>query len=78
MSTCLGHLQNGCEAMADSLLVLVPYKQKNIASSILKQIGILSPDGSKARAVEKRHEAHRQQLECCKGYTDRDGTGGWV
>ena len=48
----LGHLQNDCEAMADSLLVLVPYKQKNIASSILKQIGILSPDGSKARAVE--------------------------
>ena len=48
----LGHLQNGCEATADSLLVFVPHEQTHRASSILKQIGILSSDGSKARAVE--------------------------
>ena len=52
LCSCLGHLQNDCEAMADSLLVLVPHAQTHRASSILKQIGILSPDGSKARAVE--------------------------
>ena len=52
LCSCLGHLQNGCEAMADSLLVLVPHEQTHRASSILKQIGLLSPDGSKARAVE--------------------------
>ena len=52
LCSCLGHLQNGCEAMADSLLVSVPHEQTHRASSILKQIGILSPDGSKARAVE--------------------------
>ena len=57
LCSCLGHLQkhhgqNGCEAMADSLLIFVPHEQTHRASSILKQIGILSPDGSKARAVE--------------------------
>ena len=38
--------------MADSLLVLVPHEQMHRASSILKQIGILSPDGTKARAAK--------------------------
>ena len=50
LCSCLGHLQNGCEAMANSLLVLMP--QRHGAFSILKQIGILSPDGTKARAVK--------------------------
>ena len=45
-------LQNGCEAMANSLLVLMPHEQTHGAFSILKQIGILSPDGTKARAVK--------------------------
>ena len=48
----LGHLQNGCEAMANSLFVLMPHEQTHGAFSILKQIGILSPDGTKARAVK--------------------------
>ena len=52
LCSCLGHLQNGCEAMADSLLVFVPHEHTHRASSILKQIGILSPDGTKARAVK--------------------------
>ena len=51
LCSCLGHLQNGCEAMANSLLVLMPHEQTHGAFSILKQIGILSPDGTKARAV---------------------------
>ena len=38
--------------MANSLLVLVPHEQTHGAFSILKQIGILSPDGTKARAVK--------------------------
>ena len=37
--------------MAYSLLVFVPHEQMHRASSILKQIG-LSPDDTKARAVE--------------------------
>ena len=41
LCSCLGHLQNGCEAMANSLLVLMPYEQTHGAFSILKQIGIL-------------------------------------
>lgn len=52
LCSCLGHLQNGCEAMANSLLVLMPHEQTHGAFSILKQIGILSPDGTKARAVK--------------------------
>ena len=48
----LGHLQNGCEAMAESLLVFVPHEQTHRASSILEQIKILSPDGTKVRAVQ--------------------------
>ena len=52
LCSCLGHLQNGCEAMANSLLVLMPHEQTHGASSILKQIEILSPDGTKARAVK--------------------------
>ena len=38
--------------MANSLLVLMPYEQTHGAFSILEQIGILSPDGTKARAVK--------------------------
>ena len=34
------------------LLVLMPHEQTHGAFSILKQIGILSPDGTKARAVK--------------------------
>ena len=48
----LGHLQNGCEAMADSLLIFMQHEQTHRAYSILKQTGILSPDGTKARAVK--------------------------
>ena len=52
LGSCLGHLQNGCEAMADSHLVFVPHEQTHKACSILKQIGRLSPDSTKARAVK--------------------------
>ena len=52
LCSCLGPLQNACEAMANSLLVLMPHEQTHGAFSILKQIGILSPDGTKARAVK--------------------------
>ena len=38
--------------MASSLWVLMPHEQTHGAFSILKQIGILSPDGTKARAVK--------------------------
>ena len=53
LCSCLGHLQNGCEAMADRLLVFVPNEQAHGTCSILKEAGILSPDGIKARAVKK-------------------------
>ena len=52
LCSCLGHVQNGCEAMADSLLVFVPHEQAHGACSILAEVGILSPDGTKARAVK--------------------------
>ena len=52
LCSCLGHLQNGCEAMADSLLVLLPHEQAHGTCGILKEVGILSPDGIKARAVK--------------------------
>ena len=38
--------------MANSLLVLMPHEQTHGAFSILKQIGILSPERTKARAVK--------------------------
>ena len=38
--------------MADSLLVLVPHEQKHRSLQHPETIGILSPDGSKARSVE--------------------------
>ena len=47
LCSCLGHLQNGCQA-----IVFVPHEETHRASSILKQFGILSPDGTKARAVQ--------------------------
>ena len=66
LCSCLGHLQNGCEAMADSLLVLVSHEQTHRASSILKQTGILSPDGSKARAVENVMKLIANSLSAAK------------
>ena len=39
LCSCLGHLQNGCEAMTNSLVVLMPHEQTHGAFSILKQIG---------------------------------------
>ena len=38
--------------MADSLLVFVPHEEAHGACSILKEVGILRPDGIKARAVK--------------------------
>ena len=38
LCSCLGHLQNGCEAMANSLLVHMPHEQTHRAFSILKQM----------------------------------------
>ena len=38
--------------MADSLFVLMPHEQTHGAFSILEQIGILSLDGTKARAAK--------------------------
>ena len=52
LCSCLGSLHNGCEAMADSLVVFVSHEQMYSASSILKQIGILSLDGTKVRAMK--------------------------
>ena len=73
---CLDRLQNGCEAMADSLLVLMPHEQTHGAFSILKQIGILSPDGTKARAVKNVMKLIANTLSAAKGRTDGDGGGG--
>ena len=53
LCSCLGHLQHGCEAMSDSLLVFVPHEQAHEACSVLKEAGTLSPDGTKARTVKK-------------------------
>ena len=39
-------------AVRQWLLVLLPHEQTHGAFSILKQIGILSPDGTKAMAVK--------------------------
>ena len=50
--SCLGHLQNGSEAMADHLGAFVPHEQRHGAISLLKEAGILSPDGPEVRAVE--------------------------
>ena len=73
LCSCLDHLQNGCEAMANSLLVLMPHAQTHGAFSILKQIGILSPDGTKARAVKNVMKliANRRVLQGCT-----NGVGG--
>ena len=51
LCSCLGQFQNGCEAMADSLLIFVLHGQAHRALSILKQVGILSPDIPEVRAV---------------------------
>ena len=69
--SCLVHLQNGCEAMADSLLVFMPHKRTHRASSIPKQIGLLSPDGTKARAVKNVMKLIAYSLsfaKLCKAY----------
>ena len=42
MCSCLGHVQNGCEAMADIIFVFMPYQQTHGALRILKHIDILS------------------------------------
>ena len=51
LCSCLGHLQNGCEAMADGHLVFVPQEQTHRGCSILKQIGVLSPDDTKVKLI---------------------------
>ena len=54
--------------MANSLLVLMPHEQTHGAFSILKQTGILSPDGIKARAVKNvREEAGPDEPALLKG-----------
>ena len=58
---------NGCEAMANSLLVLMPHEQTHGAISILKQIGILSPDGTKARAAKNVMKLIANSLSVAKG-----------
>ena len=58
------------------LLVLVPYEQTHRALSTLKKVGALSPDGREGSP--KCTESHRQKPKCCKGFTDRDGAGGWA
>ena len=65
MSSNLDQLQNGCEAMADSLLAFLPHEQSHRALTILKQIETLSPDGTAARCwVETVCACHRL-LRCC-------------
>ena len=66
LCSCLGHLQNGCEAVADSLLGLMPHEQTHGAFSILKQVGILSPDGTKARAVKNAMKLIANSLSVAK------------
>ena len=63
--SCLGHLQNGCEATAHSLLVLMPHEQTHGASSILKQIGMLSPGDSSYAEILRDNIADAQE---CPSY----------
>ena len=52
--SCLDHLQNGCEAMADRLMIFMPHElheQSQRTFTILQQIGNLSSDGTKKRTV---------------------------
>ena len=50
--------------MADSLLVFVPHEQAHGARSILKDVGILSPDRTKARPVENEQAAaHSNEVQ---------------
>ena len=52
--------------MANSPLVLMPNEQTHGAFSILKQIGILSPDGTKARAVKNVMKLIAKSLSVAK------------
>ena len=52
--------------MADSLLAFVPHEQTYRASSILRQTGILSPDGSKVRAVQNVMELNANSPTAAK------------
>ena len=52
--------------MTNSLLVLLPRDQTHGAFSILKQIGILSPDGTKARAVKNVLKLMSNRLSVAK------------
>ena len=47
-----GHIQIGCEAMADSFLVFVLYEPMHRTLIILKQVGKPKPDGLKMRTVK--------------------------
>ena len=71
-------MQNGCEAMADSLLVFVPHEQAHGACSILKEVGILSPDGIIARAVKNVMKLIANSPGAAKVAPAEDGEGGWV
>ena len=51
--------------MANSLLVLM-HEQTHGAFSILKQIGILSPDGTKTRAVKNVMKLIANSLSAAK------------
>ena len=51
-ASCLDRLQNGYEALADGIQVFVLHEQWHRALSILRQVGILSADGSIMRAVK--------------------------
>ena len=53
---CLGLLQQGSEAMADRLLVLVPQEQKHARRSILGQARKLGPDLTNMGAIKHTME----------------------
>ena len=57
--------------MANGLLVLMPQEQRHGAFSILKQIGILSPDGTKATAVKNVMKLIANSLSVAKVAPDR-------
>ena len=55
----LSPIENGCEAMAHSLLVSVPNKQAHAALSILKQGRILTPDVTEVGAITLLYESRQ-------------------
>ena len=50
--SCLSPIENGCETMANSLLVPMPNKQAPTALSILQQGRKLTPDGTEVGALK--------------------------